>query len=367
MSTITAKRAGKKTAKGKENEKGLMMKLYSEFYHSDIILASPLGLKMAGINSSKGDDDDDEDNAEQDWDFLSSIEICLVTHADVLMMQNWDHVVSILENLNGQPKKNNNTDFSRVRAHLLAGQGRHWRQLVCLSGLSDAHLLSTFKKHAVSVAGQLRMRRTVPLREAAVCDVLVRAKQVFQRVPCSSLTTQNDDRLRYFKDEVLPQLVRLRQRHTLIYVPSYFNFVAVRNLLTRAEAEFVSVTEYARVSEVSRGRARFLQGIKHIMLYTGRAHFFHRNLIKGATHLIFFGLPEHGEFYPGVINSLRDDWSDAYAAADGPADAANFAGSSPASCLSMFTRYDAHEMERIVGTKNCERMITGEKSTYLFC
>ena len=50
-----------------------------------------------------------------DFDYLSSIEVCLVHHSDVILMQNWDHVNEILSLLNKDPVNNNGTDFSRVR------------------------------------------------------------------------------------------------------------------------------------------------------------------------------------------------------------------------------------------------------------
>merc|ERR1712071_379851 len=207
------------------------------------------------------------------------------------------------------------------------------------------------------------MRRTVTLNEASISDVLlVKVKQVFQRLPCGSVNTLYNDRLKYFEKKVLPQILRLNQKHTLIFIPSYFDFVSVRNLLTEKEANFVSVTEYARVSEVSRGRARFLQGRKNIMLYTGRAYFFQRHYIKGATHLVFYGLPEHGEFYTDLIHMLRDSTSSGTGNNNETADQID----APASCLALYTKYEAHELERIVGTKNCARMIQSPKNTFLF-
>ncbi|KAL9179493.1 hypothetical protein ACHAXT_008783 [Thalassiosira profunda] len=352
----SAKKKGKKHAgKDAAGASGVNVKLFAEFYRSDIIVASPIGLKMSITNSS----DDEDDEAESDVDFLSSIDVCLVLRSDVMLMQNWDHVAAVLDALNRQPKNVADVDFFEGAELFPRRAGGNWRQTIVVSQFSDPYILSTFRRHASNVEGQMRVRRKVAADDASVCDVLARARQVFQRVTCRSAADAGADRLRYFAEHVLPKLTRLKQKHTLIYIPSYFDFVAVRNLLLKKEVKFVSVTEYARVSEVSRGRARFLQGLKPIMLYTGRAHFFLRHRIKGARHVVFFGLPEHAEFYPAVANMLNDGVAGVGDDEDG--------SRAPRSCLALFTKFDAHQLERIVGTAHAGRMIKGEKSSYMFC
>jgi U3 small nucleolar RNA-associated protein 25 len=333
-------------SKKKKSSHDVAIKLFSDFYHSDIIVASPLGLKMSGSR------EDEEGDESIDTDFLSSIEIAIAHHSDFMYMQNWDHVNSVMGFLNQLPKKTSNTDFSRVRNYLLSGQAAHWRQLILISEFSDPHISSTFKRYAKSIEGQVKIRRKVPSDEASICNVLASVRQVFQRIPCDLFASQGDSRLKYFRESLLPQLLKAEQKHTLIYIPSYFDFVAVRNVLLKLKASFVSVTEYARISEISRGRARFLQGRKNIMIYTGRAHFFMRHKIKGAKHLIMFGLPEHAEFYPNLVNNLSGG---SYMNVE-----------TPSSCLNLFTKYDAHCLERIVGTKNSSHMVNGSKSTYYF-
>lgn len=319
------------------------LKLFSDFYRSDIILASPLALKMNANN--KLDDD-------RGFLFLSSIEICLVLRGDVLLMQNWDHMNDLLPELNQQPQNTTNIDFSRVRNYFLDGQAAYWRQLIITSSFLDPVMASTFKRHAKSFSGLVRVRQTISYDMSSMAKVILPTQQIFQRIATASFMKQSEDRLKYFFDKILPPVLRNKQKHTMVFIPSYFDFVSVRNRLLKEEASFVMVTEYSRITETSRARARFLQGRKPIMLYTGRAHFFHRHFIKGVRHLIFLGLPEYPEFYSQMVNMLNDGLESI--------DEAN------ASCLALFTKYDKLALERIVGQSNSHNMVNGEKSTFIF-
>jgi U3 small nucleolar RNA-associated protein 25 len=62
------------------------VKLFSDFFDSDIIVASPLALatRLAEGGGEEGGA----------ADFLSSVEIALVERADMMLMQNWAHVAT---------------------------------------------------------------------------------------------------------------------------------------------------------------------------------------------------------------------------------------------------------------------------------
>lgn len=69
---------------------------------------------------------------------------------------------------------------------------------------------------------------------------------------------------------------------TLIFVPSYFDFVRVKRYLTKnlsslgSDFSFAAISEYSDTPEISRARGAFYQGKKKFLLVTERFHFFRR-------------------------------------------------------------------------------------------
>lgn len=155
-----------------------------------------------------------------------------------MLMQNWDHVSEVLRRVNETPKRDHNTDFSRVRPWVLEGQGARFRQTVVLTRYLDPVLTATFKRKSSSGSsssdggsgnyrGALRMKRVVE-KGASVCQVALQVKQVFQKVPCTQPRLQGDVRFEYMVRRVLPEVRRLQQKRTLVFIPSYYDFVRLR-------------------------------------------------------------------------------------------------------------------------------------------
>jgi len=328
--------------KGKGNgaDKGVQLRLFSDFYMSDVIIASPMGLRLLA-----------EGKRVKNFDFLSSLEVLMLYQADVMSMQNWEHVDFVMRHCNQQPVEDHGTDFSRVRPYFLNGDSASHRQLLLTTHFNSPEIQALFRRHSQSRAGSFRLRSAQ--YEGMLDSVTSRVQQVFQRIPCDSFAEEHATRFSYFTKSILSQVIRLEQTRTLIVAPSYLDYVKVRNELIRLDSHAAFICEYSRDSEISRGRSRFFHGHEDLLLYSGRAHFFRRLRIRGALHIIFYSLPQYEHFYPELVNLLGDE--------------DELGKSTSISCTVLFTKYESMALERIVGTKRAQHMHASKKNTFMFC
>ncbi|KAJ8290234.1 hypothetical protein GJAV_G00010320 [Gymnothorax javanicus] len=315
------------------------IRLYSPFYSSDIIIASPLGLRT--LLGSEGE-------SKRDFDFLSSIELLVVDQADVFLMQNWEHVLHVMKHLNLQPLDSHGVDFSRVRMWNLNNWAQCYRQTLVFSAIQDPQINNILSKHCFNYRGQLAVKN-LP-QTGSICQVMVQLPHVFQRFNSDSFLDQ-DARFQFFMDKVLPQYREAVMSHTLIYVPSYFDFVRLRNYLKKEDMNFASICEYSKKSEVSRARHFFQKGDTQFLLFTERFHFYKRYTIKGIRNLIFYGLPTYAHFYSEVCNALQ---------------ACREGEEASWTCTALYSRYDMQRLAAIVGAQRAAQMLQSQKSVHLF-
>ena len=296
------------------------MKLFADFYSADVIIASPLGLRLiidgADKNMKSGGD----------WDFLSSIELLVIDQTEAILMQNWEHLERLLVHLNRIPKKAHGCDFSRVRSLFLDGNGRNVRQSLVFSRfpIPELNALLNNPEYFCNCAGHWKatvrgVQSVDQLRNLAVAA----NSPAFFVLPMKSERTNPNDvmaaaRFNFFCGKIIPALMRLMDANLLpdgicIYVPSYYDFCQVKAHLKKANddgllPDFVHLSEYTSNSDISRARAKFFNGLAKILLVSERFYFFRRYQIRGIRHLIFYGLPEFPEFFPewlGMIGNLR--------------------------------------------------------------
>ncbi|KNG47994.1 duf1253-domain-containing protein [Stemphylium lycopersici] len=318
------------------------LKLYSTFYNSDIIFASTLGLRRA-IESG--------DPKKRDYDFLSSIEMVIMEQADATLMQNWEHAEFVFEHLNLQPKDAHGCDFSRVRSWYLDGHAPHIRQTIVLSAFLTPKINTLYNKHMRNFAG--RLKYTADHTSGIIESMSYGVKQTFLRFDSPSHLTDPDARFKYFNTSILPTINRLPRTPegglgVLVFIPSYLDFVRVRNSLVDSDFSYASISEYTDATDVRKARSHFMNGKHSLLLYTGRAHHFHRYNIRGVKRVVFYGVPENPVFYDEVVGFIGKTLERAEISR------------AEASVRVAFSRWERLELERVVGSKRVGKMV-GDK------
>lgn len=305
------------------------VKLFADFYGCDIIIASPLGLRMS-IEKEKS------------ADFLSSIEILLVDQMDALTMQNWEHLQFVFSRLNQLPKESHDVDFSRIKPWYLDGHAAFLRQSIFLTAYETPEMRALFNSSLKNVAGKVRTeRRWAPVEVPEGVD------QNFIQFDCGSPKDEADKRFQYFTSQLLPSVLKsaVQSANTVVFVPSSFDFIRVHNYFRKnLGVSFAVLSEYSSNQDISRARQAFFTGKKSFLLISERFHFFRRYKIRGIRNVIFYGPPDHAQFYTEFLSyPFLDDGVDA----------------SDVTCRVLFSKYDWLRLERIAGTESAAQLVKG--------
>ncbi|TIA91539.1 hypothetical protein E3P81_02004 [Wallemia ichthyophaga] len=304
-------------------------KPYADFYSSDIILASPLGLKLAMEKTS-------------DTDYLSSIEMVVGDQLDVIAMQNWQHLTDIFASLNAIPRDGHGCDFARVKPWYLDNKAKFLRQSVFLSAYEIPEMRSLFGRHCHNVEGKVR---TETRYGGVLGGVSGGIKQSFYRFDVDSLLDEPDNRFAMFINKSLPALQKsaVSSSHTLLFVSSYFDFVRVRNHLKATGVNYAALSEYSTNKEISRVRGAFFRNEVSFLLLTERFHFFRRYRIRGALTSFFYSLPDHAAFYPEIVNMGLDE--------------SKGIDESDLQSIALYSNSDFLKLQRIVGSTDAALMV----------
>ena len=321
------------------------VKLYAPFYSSDILIASPLGLRL--IIGAPGEKD-------REYDFLASVELLILDQMELFVAQNWDHLVYMFDHLHLQPQSRQNTDFSRVRSWCLNGWSKFYRQTLLFSSHDLPEFRSLFNNRCRNYRGKVRTAN--PILLGSIRHVLLPLPQIFHRIEVKSIETSFDTRFQYFINTILPQFKSATMAHCMIYVPSYFDYIRIRNYLKKEELNFTQICEYTKDNKISRARTLFYHGGAHFMLYSERAHFFRRTRVKGIRHIIMYQPPVWSHFYPEMINLMHETNQN-------PRDVIV---RNSMTVTVLYTKYDLLQMSAIVGSENVAKMIQTKKQTHMF-
>ncbi|KAG2363330.1 hypothetical protein BDR07DRAFT_1404667 [Suillus spraguei] len=294
------------------------VKLFADFYGCDIILASPLGLRMS-IEKEKS------------ADFLSSIEILVIDQMNALAMQNWEHVQYVLSNMNNLPKDSHDADFSRIKPWYLDGHSVYLRQSIFLSPFETPELRALFNTTLKNTAGKVRVEK------------IWSAIQVPESIDQDEL----EKRFTYFTTQLLPRVLKsaVQSANTAIFIPSSFDFIRVHNYFRKQSSlSFSVLSEYSTNQDISRARESFFSGKKAFCSYVTQTFAKFRYKIRGIRNLIFYGPPEHPQFFSEFLSfPFLDDGVEA----------------SDVMSKVIYSKYDKFRLERVVGTKGVKGLLEG--------
>jgi len=120
------------------------IKFYESFEDADLIIASPLGVKLT--KNQEGN------KQEKIYDFLSSLEILLVDFAEVFTFQNITHLEEVLKVVNQMPKSNSNiVDINRIKDNYKDNYSGYLRQSIFVSHFKNLEIEMLIKNTCKNV------------------------------------------------------------------------------------------------------------------------------------------------------------------------------------------------------------------------
>ena len=131
--------------------------------------------------------------------------------------------------------------LGRVRLWALNGHSPHYRQNLIFSGIPLPEAAALFSRRGTNFAGKVRIENLVPTSATTVCRVVVQLPQAFHRFTTTSAAQSAEERFQFFIKKILPQYRDTLMSNTLIFIPSYYDYVRLRNHLHKEDYNFGQV------------------------------------------------------------------------------------------------------------------------------
>ena len=90
-----------------------------------------------------------------------------------------------------------------------------------------------------------------------------------------------------------------------------------------------------------------MKGKAKVLLYSERAHFYHRYRVRGAKDVIFYSLPDHPEYFSELVNMVE------------------VAPESRGSVTVLFHKYDSLQLGRVVGVRKAKSMLQAPGDSFM--
>ena len=292
--------------------------LYTSFDESDIIIASPLGLKLASPTSdSNSNSGSDNFKNKKIYDFLSSIEILLVDFSEMFIYQNIEHLNEILTFLNKPPKNNQNIiNIDRIKETYINNYSIHLRQSIFVSEFKTLDIDILFNEHCNNINGKVIFdemyvnqvdkikndlsEKYSSLHKSKEYEIRFEFKMLF------GLKGENDydDKFNYFTKNVWHNLYESFDKHTIIFIASTFDYYRVKSFFKQTSKSVCFIFEDSDKKDWQRYRKYFEDGKYKFMLFSERGYVYRKINLKFAKNIFFYSLPEDPKIFYDMIQLI---------------------------------------------------------------
>lgn len=399
------------------------LKLYSALDSSDLILCSPLGLKLLLESYSKPKPDQNNNNEDDDVkkmneqlgiksknskfqrgsrgkkntdDFLSSIEIAVLDQFQTFEYQNSSNIINIMKtNLNNLPKEQTtDMDFGRIKYYYLDNMQYLFRQTLIFTKNLSVNSNLIFNNYCFNKNGKFKnLLRINDLKQTSLNYLKLYnniIKMKFQRFetskdPSQMIVSEPDYRFKFFINSILPNLIKNEDSGVLIYIPEYTDFLRLKNYITKNTSLLVDdLNEYSSVSKITKTRNYFrmtseknagVRGSKkvNVLLYTERLHYYRKYDIKGIKNLVFYKPPTDYKFFQDFLKMLvKYNLSHNKNLNDGKESDSDSENEDDGLMMEdlvvrcIYSKLDSLYMNRLVGNKNLGVLMSGSNDVYEF-
>ncbi|CAD8087003.1 unnamed protein product [Paramecium sonneborni] len=313
------------------------IKLHANFDKSDIIVTSTLGMRLI-IGT--------DDQKHRETHFLSSIEILVIDRASSIYMQNWTYLEDILEATNLLPNhKNITSDLSTIRPYCFENLSKFYRQNIVYTDHYFSELNYLRKQYFQNYKGCISNK----IYFNQLFQKSVNFQQEFRQIDCSTNEQQIEQRFNQFKKlwNDIENNKSSQFQKTLIFVQSYFDFVALKGHFKRINSNCECVSEYTKKNKVQSIISKFKDGRIQYILITERAYFFEIIQLRQMKNIVFYQLPQHSIIYKQLIQSIENLGN-------------------KTQIITYYSKFDAYQLEIIVGTLKAEEMISEQNKRTTF-
>ena len=202
------------------------IKLYSQFDKSDIIIASPLGLRTVIGESG-------ENEINRNYDFLSSIEIIFLYKTHLFLYQNLSHLEDVLKLLNIRPHHTSGVnDINRLLPQYLTNQNKYYTQTISLQKFSAPLIAYLGFTYAYNYKGGLTKANVYPgFMKNLLFFGANKLRVTFKRTNnllTATVNSSEDERFKYFTQKIWNKMYDGLSGYTILFVQNYFDFLQIK-------------------------------------------------------------------------------------------------------------------------------------------